>query len=144
MSCTVEPNTLVYGIPKEKIVSFAANVNPLGISGKMKRELAEHLDVVTSYPDREYKALRETIADYTGSTAERVLVGNGSTELISLFIRILFQIAGHPRTALFTFTREEICIEHSQEGTVGIEYLESFHVRVIDLYLCVLPECDAI
>ena len=23
----------VYGIPKEKIVSFAANVNPLGISG---------------------------------------------------------------------------------------------------------------
>ena len=77
----------VYGIPKEKIVSFAANVNPLGISGKMKRELAEHLDVVTSYPDREYKALRETIADYTGTSAERVLVGNGSTELISLFIR---------------------------------------------------------
>ncbi len=77
----------VYGIPKEDIVNFAANVNPLGISGKMKRELAEHLDVVTSYPDREYRALRDTIAEYTGTSAEYILVGNGSTELISLFIR---------------------------------------------------------
>ena len=32
-----------YGIKKENIVSFAANVNPLGESGKLKPALAERI-----------------------------------------------------------------------------------------------------
>ncbi len=36
-----------FGIPKEKITGFGANVNPLGISPKMKEGLATHLDVLT-------------------------------------------------------------------------------------------------
>ena len=43
----------IYGIKKEDITSFSANVNPLGISPKLKEALAEHIDVITSYPDRE-------------------------------------------------------------------------------------------
>ena len=39
-----------FGIPKEKITGFGANVNPLGISPKMKEGLATHLDVLTAYP----------------------------------------------------------------------------------------------
>ena len=34
----------IYHIKKEDIISFSANVNPLGISRKMKDTLAEHLD----------------------------------------------------------------------------------------------------
>ena len=77
----------VYGISKDDIVSFSANVNPLGLSTLMKNELAKHLDVLTSYPDREYTKLRESIADYVNTAAGNVVVGNGSTELISLFIK---------------------------------------------------------
>ena len=51
-----------YGIRKEEIVRFGANVNPLGLSEKFKTALAEKLDVITSYPDREYNRLREVIA----------------------------------------------------------------------------------
>lgn len=76
----------VYGIPKEKITSFSANVNPLGISGRLRNELASHIDCITSYPDREYTALREAIAAYCGTDKDYVLVGNGSTELISLLM----------------------------------------------------------
>ena len=43
----------IYHIKKEDIISFSANVNPLGISRKMKDTLAEHLDAITTYPDRE-------------------------------------------------------------------------------------------
>ena len=33
----------IYGIKKENIVSFAANVNPLGESGKLKTALSERI-----------------------------------------------------------------------------------------------------
>ncbi len=76
-----------YGIRKEEIVRFGANVNPLGLSEKFKTALAEKLDVITSYPDREYNRLREVIAAYCGTRKEYVLVGNGSTDLLSLITR---------------------------------------------------------
>lgn len=75
-----------YGIPKETIVKFGANVNPLGLSDSVRETLAGHLDVITSYPDREYRSLRKTIADYCGVDMDYVVTGNGSTELISLLI----------------------------------------------------------
>lgn len=78
----------IYGIKKEDITSFSANVNPLGISYRLKKELASHIDAITSYPDREYTSLRKCIADYVGTDYKNILVGNGSTELISLVIQI--------------------------------------------------------
>ncbi len=85
----------VYGIKKENIISFSANVNPLGISPNMKKTLSEHLDAITAYPDREYTSLRRCIAEYIHSDPENIIVGNGSTELISLFIQI-----EHPKKAM--------------------------------------------
>lgn len=77
-----------YGIKKEDIISFSANVNPLGISPLLRKSLTEHIDAITTYPDREYTSLRTVISEYAHTTCERVVVGNGSTELISLFIQI--------------------------------------------------------
>lgn len=85
----------LYGIKKEEITSFSANVNPLGISPLLKETLANHIDAITSYPDREYLSLRQCIADYVGADYENIIMGNGSTELISLFIQI-----EHPKKAL--------------------------------------------
>ncbi len=76
----------VYGIPKESIICFSANVNPLGISPRLRDELSSHVDCITSYPDRGYQELRQAIADYCGTEPDCVLVGNGSTELISLLM----------------------------------------------------------
>ena len=75
-----------YEIPGDQIVKFGANVNPLGLSGSVKKALAEHLDIITSYPDRDYKDLRRVIAAYCGTEMDYVVTGNGSTELISLLI----------------------------------------------------------
>ncbi len=78
----------IYHIRKEEIINFGANVNPLGLSNRLRTELAHHLDVITGYPDRDYTALRNTIADYCHCRMSHIVVGNGSTELISLIIRI--------------------------------------------------------
>lgn len=85
----------VYGISKDAITSFSANVNPLGISPKLRQTLAEKIDTVTAYPDRDYVSLRKQIAAYAGTDLENIIVGNGSTELISLFIQI-----EHPKKAV--------------------------------------------
>ncbi len=85
----------IYGVKKEDIISFSANVNPLGVSPKLKATLASHIDAITAYPDREYNALRRCMADYAHTEAENIIVGNGSTELISLFIQL-----EHPKKAL--------------------------------------------
>ncbi len=79
----------LYHIPKDEIISFSANVNPLGISGRLRESIAEHVDAICSYPDREYTQLRRELADYTQSRPEQITVGNGTTELISLFIELL-------------------------------------------------------
>jgi threonine-phosphate decarboxylase len=78
----------IYGIRKEDITSFSANVNPLGISPKLRETLASHVDAICTYPDREYTSLRSCIGDYVGCDMQNILVGNGSTELISLIIQI--------------------------------------------------------
>ena len=85
----------IYGIKKEEITGFGANVNPLGLSPFMKDYLAAHLDVLCAYPDRNYTALRRAIADYTGADVENIMVGNGSTELISAAIQAI-----HPHAAV--------------------------------------------
>ena len=85
----------IYGIKKEEITSFSANVNPLGVSPLLRETLANHIDAITTYPDREYTALRKCIASYIDTDPENILMGNGSTELISLFIQIQ-----HPKKAL--------------------------------------------
>lgn len=76
-----------YHIPKEEIVCFGANVNPLGLSETVKAQLKENLDVLSTYPDRNYTSLKEVIGAYGGTRPEHIVVGNGSTELISLLIQ---------------------------------------------------------
>ena len=55
-----------YGLKKEDIVKFGANVNPLGLSPKASAAIAAHVDIFSSYPDREYTTLRNTISEYSG------------------------------------------------------------------------------
>jgi threonine-phosphate decarboxylase len=77
----------IYHIKKEEIISFSANINPLGISGNLRNSLSHQLDAITTYPDREYRELKKCIASYADTLPENIIVGNGSTELISLFIQ---------------------------------------------------------
>ena len=77
-----------YEIPRDEIIDFSGNINPLGISPLAKKELAENLDLISTYPDRNYNALRTSISNYVGVDPDHIIVGNGSTELISLMIQM--------------------------------------------------------
>lgn len=84
-----------YKIDQDSIVNFSGNVNPLGLSQNIQTQLAKHIDLIAKYPDRDYNNLRASIATYIDVDKEDIIVGNGSTELISLFIKCL-----QPKNAL--------------------------------------------
>ena len=84
-----------YALNKDEIINFSSNVNPLGLSDKLKNELANKIELIASYPDRDYVDLKNVISNYTNMEPNNILVGNGSTELISLFIKTV-----NPKKAL--------------------------------------------
>lgn len=107
-----------YGIPQESIVSFSANVNPLGISPLLRQGLIDNIDKVMSYPDRDYTQLRAAISGYTGAPADQILVGGGATEIISLFIKNL----APKRAMLVNPTYSEYAREIELEGGELVSY----------------------
>ena len=76
-----------YNINADSLINFAANVNPNGLSPRLKDDF--DIDIITSYPDREYEGLKKAISEYTGASYDNILVGNGTSELISTFIRTI-------------------------------------------------------
>jgi threonine-phosphate decarboxylase len=78
-----------YNIPKSELINFSGNVNPLGLPDEVKSAIIQNIDAVCDYPDVSYLKLREAIAEYTSTDADNVIVGNGSTELISGYIKTL-------------------------------------------------------
>lgn len=110
-----------YQIPKEDIVCFSANVNPLGLSSGVKKQLADHLDILSSYPDRNYTSLKNVIGSYCGISPAHVIVGNGSTELISLLIQ-----TRRPQKALILSPTYS---EYSRELSLVGGKLVDFHLR---------------
>lgn len=123
----------LYNIKKEEIVSFSANVNPLGLSPLMKAGLQNNIDCLCAYPDREYLALRKAIAEYVSSCEEYVLVGNGSTELISLFSTVT-----HPQKALivgptYSEYEHEIGLNNGVFTYYELKEADNFRLNVNDL-----------
>lgn len=122
-----------YHLKKEDIINFGANVNPLGLPERVKAAIAGHPDLLSSYPDREYTSLRNTISGYCSVPAEYILTGNGSSELISLLIETL----APKHTLILGPTYSEYSRELSFSGSTQEYYHlkeeEDFHLDVDDL-----------
>lgn len=78
-----------YKLPQNKILDFSSNLNPLGITSKIKRIITQNINLINQYPDPEYKSARKALADYWGIAKDNLLLGNGSNELIHLLPRAL-------------------------------------------------------
>ena len=118
----------IYHIRKEDIISYSANVNPLGISPLLRKELASHVDVISSYPDREYSDLRGAISAYCGAESSDIVVGNGTSELISLFVQIT-----RPKRALilgptYSEYEREISLVGGRIHYYPLQETEDFHL----------------
>ena len=117
----------VYQLKPEEIVKFGANVNPLGLSEHVKEQLAGRLDILSSYPDRDYTSLRSTISEYCNIPAEFILPGNGSSELIALLIQ--------ERNPKHTLILGPTYSEYSRELSFSGSTQEYYHLREEDNFV---------
>jgi threonine-phosphate decarboxylase len=77
------------GIALQDLLDFSANINPLGFPPGLSQAVQAALPEIVHYPDRQCLELREALAAYHRLEVPRILVGNGSTELIYLVTRAL-------------------------------------------------------
>lgn len=85
------------GIPLGSIVKLASNENPLGMSPKAKVAMEKAIVTLERYPDD--FVLKNALADHTGLGTERIVLGNGSNDVLDLIARV-FLAPG--RSAVFS------------------------------------------
>lgn len=66
-------------------LDFSANINPLGLSEKVRRTIEETIPQIIHYPDSSGQELKQAIADYYGLPQEEIVLGNGAAELFYVF-----------------------------------------------------------
>ena len=71
--------------PDSKIIDFSSNVNPLGPPPGVKKYLKKNINSLEVYPDSESTKLRKNLSWYTKVPANKIVVGNGATEIIYNF-----------------------------------------------------------
>jgi threonine-phosphate decarboxylase len=96
-----------------EIIDFSANINPLGISEKVKTEIIDNIDSIKHYPDYTYKRLKDKIVGYHREmcqiTEENIYLSNGAADGIYNLISYL-----KPKKALLlapTFGEYEMALD---------------------------------
>ncbi|MBI2855164.1 MAG: histidinol-phosphate transaminase [Chloroflexi bacterium] len=77
-------------IPESEIIKLDGNENPYGCSPRVQRALKDYVRYHI-YPDPEQRDLRLALAKYVGLSAEHIIAGAGSDELIDLVLRLLLE-----------------------------------------------------
>ncbi|MFH0782447.1 MAG: cobyric acid synthase [Pseudomonadota bacterium] len=72
-----------------EILDFSANINPMGPPEWFRPLISSQLQNLIHYPDPENTEFIEAISEHSGVAAERIVVGNGTTELLYLITRII-------------------------------------------------------
>jgi histidinol-phosphate aminotransferase len=75
------------GIPVERIVKLASNENPLGMSPLARAAMEKAALSLERYPD-DFE-LKDALAGHVGLAMERIVLGNGSNDVLDLIARVV-------------------------------------------------------
>ena len=73
------------GRPVDSLVKLDMNENPYGTSFRVQEVLSSY-DRYHQYPDADQHDARQRVAEYAGAPADRIIIGNGSDELLDLLL----------------------------------------------------------
>ena len=83
----------IYKVFREKnikeILDYSSNINPYGIPESLKKRITENLEVLERYPDPDYVELRQKLANLNNVNLSDIILGNGATEIIFLFMKVI-------------------------------------------------------
>lgn len=99
------------GIEPESLIDFSASINPLGPAPGVRPAVAVAFDRVVHYPEIGSPKLCRALAAYHALPSERIVVANGSTELIHLLPRLTGKNAGRALLLAPTFSEYAHALE---------------------------------
>ena len=83
----------IYKVFREKnikeILDYSSNINPYGIPESLKKRITENLEILERYPDPDYIELRQKLAHLNKVDMSNIILGNGATEIIFLFMKVI-------------------------------------------------------
>ena len=83
----------IYKIFREKnireILDYSSNINPYGIPESLKKKINKNMEILERYPDPDYVELRGKLASLNKVDILDVILGNGATEVIFLFMKVI-------------------------------------------------------
>ena len=83
----------IYKVFREKnikeILDYSSNINPYGIPESLKKRITENLEILERYPDPDYIELRQKLAHLNKVDISNIILGNGATEIIFLFMKVI-------------------------------------------------------
>jgi histidinol-phosphate aminotransferase len=105
-----------------RVVKLASNENPLGPSPKAMAVINEGVATLHRYPDGGAFRLREALADRWKVTADQVILGNGSDEILGLLARTFLSPGDEAVMADHTFViyRMEVMAAHGKAVVVPL------------------------
>ena len=86
-----------------EVLDFSASINPLGLAPGVREAMIDAIDRVVHYPERHSTRLACALGEHWNIDPERILIGNGATELIHFIARVWPQ----PETTLVVPTFSE-------------------------------------
>jgi histidinol-phosphate aminotransferase len=137
------------GIAPTKIAKLNYNENLFMPKEKLvesMREVAEECDL-RIYPQEEESRLREKLSAYLKTPKDRIVIGNGSDELIDRIARLFLEKGDVTVSVVPTFPVCRYCIKHQGAEYIEVPLLKDFGLdveRLLDtftsktklLYLC--------
>lgn len=74
---------------KGELLDYSSNINPMGVPELFKKAVIENFEMLEKYPDPDYVELRESIGKYNNLSQNEIIVGNGATEILFLYMRAM-------------------------------------------------------
>ena len=126
---SVESLAARLGRTPESIIKLDANENTYGTPPAVLQALTE-LDYTHRYPDAEQRDLRAALSNYTGVSADFLLAGNGSDELLSLLSQVLLEPGDSILVCPPTFSMYAFYAQLKNCGVVRVPRRADFSVNV--------------
>lgn len=109
-----------YGIRNS--VKIASNENPLGPSPKAVEAITAALPQLNLYPDGDAFYLKQRLAEKFGLDRARIIIGNGSNELIEMIVRTFLRVGESIVAAEHAFAIYHLCVHAAGGHTITVPH----------------------
>ncbi len=107
------------GLDEARIIKLASNENPLGVSPLARRAIQDVLDGLARYPDGNGFELKQALAARYGVAQEKIVLGNGSNDVLELAARAFLTPADSAIYSQHAFAVYPLVVQAI--GATGIE-----------------------